>query len=98
MPPDEVNTDVKVRDRVPQGSRSNFRKAEIGIAVIPASIEAKPDRVADQLLRSTVVLHADHAAINRCPPLRIPPMFVGGVERPYRSEFHVGAAGVYALG
>src|SRR5262249_49714728 len=91
MPPHHVETDVEIRHWVPQGSRSYFRHAEIGIAV-GGSVSYQPVYgVANEGLRRTIVLHAPHAAIDRRSPLRIPPMLIGGVEGPYGGEFHIGA-------
>src|SRR5262245_65965722 len=92
MVPHEVEADVEVRYRVPHCSRAHFGYAPIGIAVRYGR-DSRYAPTTERRLRSTVVLHADHAAIERRSPLRIPPMLLGGVERPYRREFHIGALG-----
>src|SRR5215470_17614876 len=107
MPPHHVNADVKVRNRVPQGSRSHFGEAKIGVAgavkgrTYSVSGETTSGRAqadttnglarTDRGLRSIVVLHADDATINRRSPLRIPPMLKAGIGGPYRREIYVAA-------
>src|SRR6266849_5740416 len=87
MPPHNVEADVEVRNRVPQGSASHAGHAEIGIAQVTTY----------HLLRSGIVPHAKHAAIDRRSPLRTPSMLIGALGRPYGGEFHTGAGGEYAL-
>src|SRR6266478_790895 len=102
MPPNNIEADVEVRNRVPHGSASHSGHAEIRIAVryVPetgAKRNSTCQSATDQRRRSTVVLYTKHAAIDRRSPLRIPSMLIGGVERPYSGEFYIGAGGVYAL-
>src|SRR6202011_2761889 len=97
MVPHKVNADIEVRNRVPHGSASHFGHAPIGIAIRHVGeTAAKRSSVylsarTPHLLRSTIVFHAKHAAIDRRSPFRIPPMLVGGVEGPYSGEFYIAA-------
>src|SRR5258708_20145762 len=96
MPPDNVEADVEVRNRVPHGSASHSGHAEIGIAIRPSGSYYAGHVRTNRRLRSTIVFHTEHAAIDRRSPLRIPAMFIGGVKRPYGREFHIIARGEYA--
>src|SRR5215831_18695524 len=100
MVPHNIEADVEVRNRVPQGSRSHSGHAEIVTAVSNCSTYCTTTGEGcrtNHSLCSVIVLHAKHTAINRRSPLRIPPMFVGGVERPYGGELYTGAGAEYAL-
>src|SRR6266852_2906260 len=79
MPPHNVEADVEVRNRVPQGSASHAGHAEIGIAAnasyrYPVGDGAQGQVRTDRRLRSPIILYAKHAAIDRRSPLRIPSM------------------------
>src|SRR5262245_52517837 len=101
MPPYHIETDVEIRHRVPHGSRSHFRHAEIGVTIRccrPYCAATRHRARTDQGLSSIIVFHAPHAAIDRRSPLRIPAMLIGGVGGPYRGELYTAAeATVYAL-